>query len=512
LTAKKERILEGIRTGSDDYIVKPFKVDELLVKIESIFKRIESRREEALVQKGSLTDYNLDEILHLCTKEAFSGELVLSHAEEEGIVHLEKGEITEIKYLEYDEDQALDMIRKWDTGSFILRPKTLKIKSRRKVKRDTKASFRSFDASKAVQIADDTWWVGRRMTDSLLQTNVFLRQFKGRPKTINYLFNPGPLSDYPVISQKILSVIKDMANIHVYNLNQQDTFVTQNVQFIKKSSPKAICCTTEGNWRLLATYDISEKGVKFVNKLKDWQVKLATTHEITYISSPFCPTRSSFLTYDCSTRVLFSSELFSGIINREDHPSFWYKEKHMDGIIAYHQLHMPTRNAMRYTLQSIKKLNPPPLIIAPLYGTLIKDQYVKEVIDVLYELPVGSDLLHIESTPEQKALYLQAANEILKASYAIFTKERITQKLKEDDRLNNLCLIEYDSVTSIARMPERVVEQLISVITMGETEALANQLKSAALKAVVSRKLPPVSLGRDATEAIVMAPKQIFKS
>ena len=56
LTAKKERILEGIQIGSDDYIVKPFKVDELLVKIKSIFHRIESRREEALVQKGSLKD------------------------------------------------------------------------------------------------------------------------------------------------------------------------------------------------------------------------------------------------------------------------------------------------------------------------------------------------------------------------------------------------------------------------------------------------------------------------
>jgi DNA-binding response OmpR family regulator len=68
LTAKKERILEGIQTGSDDYIVKPFKVDELLVKIKSIFQRIESRREEALVQKGTLRDYNLDEILELCMR------------------------------------------------------------------------------------------------------------------------------------------------------------------------------------------------------------------------------------------------------------------------------------------------------------------------------------------------------------------------------------------------------------------------------------------------------------
>ena len=511
LTAKRERILEGIQTGSDDYIVKPFKVDELLVKIQSIFQRIESRREEALVQKGTLNYYNLDEILELCMNEAFSGELVLRNGENEGIIYLEKGEISRINLLDHDEDQALDSLRKWNKGSFVLRPKTIKIKSK---KRSKSKLYRDkpVDLILPVQIARDTWWTGRRNPDSLLQTNVFLRQFKSGQKLINYLFNPGPISDYSVISQKIAAVLDDVSNIHVYNLNQQDAYVTQNVQFIKKANPKAICVTTEGNWRLLAAYDISEKNVKYVNKMKDWRVKLATQHELAYISAPFCPARSTFLTYDLETRVLFCGELFSGILDRKNYSSFWMEDEHLDGILAYHQLHMPASNAIRYVLQGIRQLDPPPLMVAPLYGNLIRGDYVNEVIDHLDNLQVGSDLLHIKSTPEQAAMYLEAANEILESAYEIFTKEKVTKKLSADDRMQKLCRIEDSQVRYLNHQSGRVLEQMINMIVIGENENLSNQLKSEALKAVVSRKLPPISIGRDTTESMVKIPRNIFRN
>ena len=511
LTAKKERIIEGIQTGSDDYIVKPFKVDELLVKIKSIFQRIESRREEALVQKGTLSDYNLDEILELCMRDAFSGELVLRNGDDEGNIVLEKGEISIISLLDHDEDQALDSLRKWNKGSFVLRPKTIKLRSK---KRNKLKSFRDkpVDLMLPVQIAKNTWWTGRRNPDSLLQTNVFLRQYKSGHKLINYLFNPGPISDYSVISQKIAAVLDDVSNIHVYNLNQQDAYVTQNVQFIKKANSKAICVTTEGNWRLLAAYDINEKNVKYVNKMKDWRVKLATQHEIVYISAPFCPARSTFLTYDLSTRVLFCGELFSGILDRENYTSFWMEDEHLDGILAYHQLHMPASNAIRYVLQSIRQLDPAPLIIAPLYGNLIRGEYVTDVIDELDNLQVGSDLLHIKTTPEQAALYLEAANEILQKAYQIFTKEKVSKKLSADDRMQKLCRIEDDRVRSLNHQRGRVLEQMINIIVIGEHESYSNQLKSEALKAVVSRKLPPISIGRDTTESMVKIPRNIFRN
>ncbi len=514
LTAKKERLLEGIQTGSDDYIVKPFKVDELLVKIKAIFHRIESRREEALVQKGTLTEYNLDEILELCMKDAFSGELVLRNSDGEGVVYLEKGDVSKINYKDLTEDEALDSLRKWSKGNFILRPKTIKIKSKKRIAEVSKKEEQkdSTDLATPVKIADYTYWVGRRNKDSLLQTNVFLRMFKSGQKEINYLFNPGPISDYPVISQKISSLIDDVKNIHVYNLNQQDAYITQNVQFLKKSNPKAICVTTEGNWRLIAANDINEKNVKYINKMKDWRVKLATQHELIYISAPFCPAGSTFFTYDKTSRILFSGELFSGILSREHNQSLWMEDAHLDGILAYHQLHMPANNAVRYAIQNIKQVDPQPQIIAPLYGSLIRGEKVSMVIEKLYHLTVGSDLLHIESTPEQSSLYQEAANEIYNTAIEMFSKEKVTKKINMDDRLPSLLQIVNNEIKVISRQPERVIEYMVTTLITDESENYANQLKSAALNAVISRKLPPISLGRDTTESMVKIPKKIFNN
>ncbi len=514
LTAKKERLLEGIQTGSDDYIVKPFKVDELLVKIKAIFHRIESRREEALVQKGTLTEYNLDEILELCMKDAFSGELVLRNGDEEGIFNLEKGDVSKINYKDMAEDEALDSLRKWSKGNFILRPKTLKIKSKKKVigvpKKEKPTD--NTDLNTPVQIEDETYWIGRRNRDSLLQTNVFLRRFRSGQKEINYLFNPGPLSDYSVISQKLSSLIGDMKNIHVYNLNQQDAHITQNVQFLKKSNPKAICVTTEGNWRLIVAHDINEKNVKYINKMKDWRVKLATQHEIIYISAPFCPAGSTFFTYDKSTRILFSGELFSGILSREHNQSLWMEDSHLDGILAYHQLHMPANNAVRYAIQNIKQIDPHPLIIAPLYGSLISGNKVPMVIEKLYHLTVGSDLLHIESTPEQSSLYQEAANDIYIKAIEIFSKEKVLKKINTDDRIASFLQIDKEGIKILSRQPERVIEYIVTTLTTNESETHINQLKSVALNAIISRKLPPISMGRDTTESMVKIPKKIFKN
>jgi hypothetical protein len=53
---------------------------------------------------------------------------------------------------------------------------------------------------------------------------------------------------------------------------------------------------------------------------------------------------------------------------------------------------------------------------------------------------------------------------------------------------------------------------MINMIVIGENESLSNQLKSEALKAVVSRKLPPISIGRDTTESMVKIPRNIFRN
>jgi two-component system OmpR family response regulator len=95
LTAKnqKEDILEGFRSGADDYITKPFSMEELLYRIEAILRR--SMGNISLVKKGDL--YNIgeysfnplkqllifkDKTTKLTTKESELLELLCRHGNE----------------------------------------------------------------------------------------------------------------------------------------------------------------------------------------------------------------------------------------------------------------------------------------------------------------------------------------------------------------------------------------------------------------------------------------------
>jgi DNA-binding response OmpR family regulator len=95
LTAKnqKEDVLEGFRSGADDYITKPFSMEELLYRIEAILRR--SAGNSSLVKKED--SYNIGEysfnplkqlLIHkekptkLTTKESELLELLCRHGNE----------------------------------------------------------------------------------------------------------------------------------------------------------------------------------------------------------------------------------------------------------------------------------------------------------------------------------------------------------------------------------------------------------------------------------------------
>jgi len=83
LTAKnlKQDVIEGFKSGADDYLTKPFSMEELVYRIEAILRRSSKREDEARMDHYTIGEFTFDVAKQLLTFKEQSRKLTTKESE-----------------------------------------------------------------------------------------------------------------------------------------------------------------------------------------------------------------------------------------------------------------------------------------------------------------------------------------------------------------------------------------------------------------------------------------------
>jgi len=344
------------------------------------------------------------------------------------------------------------------------------------------------DLNGPVEISDGVHWVGTG-SKSFLSRNSYLRTFSGAGKNLNLLIDPGPPVDLDTISRKVIEVIDDLKRLNMIFINHQDPDVVGNVAYLSKMNPQSYILATEDTWRLVSLFGLDPKSFKAVERFNNYRVAFPTGQRLQFVPTPFCHFRGACMLYDLESRILFTGDLLGGIASM----GLYATENSWAGIKAFHQLYMPSNDALKLAVQRIRALSPAPLMLAPQHGGIITGELMELFLKRLEELPVGLDI--ISSIREKLPLLLQAVNEIFVASRSILGAEhveKVMRSFQSDGSYPSFFALSRDNqVLEIKGEPLEVMEALVKILFRGIDTRQKSLLTTRIFRILMERNLPP---------------------
>ena len=343
-----------------------------------------------------------------------------------------------------------------------------------------------------MQVVEDCYMVGRRNPHSLLQCNTYLRTFRGgRGGDLHWCVDPGSQIDYPEVRANLLTHIGSLRELKLFSLNHQDPDVVGNLQHLTEANDSMIGLVSEDTWRLARHMGGRPKTLHYANRLKGNVIKLPEGHRIRTVPTPFCHFRGAIAYYDLETGVLFTGDLFGGL-NEPGRMQLLADEEDWPGIAIFHQIYMPSHDALSYAIQQIRALDPPVRMIAPQHGFVLVGAFMHDVMERLENLPVGMDRLPSELDEECMDAYRAVFHEVIDLTTERLGRLEVLRRLRaldEDHELTECIRVATDHVELIAQ-GIRALPLLVDVLAKDQPEGLRNGLKSVVLRQCQRRDVP----------------------
>lgn len=347
--------------------------------------------------------------------------------------------------------------------------------------------MRQYDLTKAVEISDGIHWVGNG-TKTFLSRNSYLLCYNGSGKNNSLVIDPGPVVDVDVLIHKVTEVLGSVSKVNAVFMNHQDPDVVGNAPFLARSNPHMLMLATEDTWRLVCLSGLDATKFRAVERFKNLRIVMPTGHKIQFVPTPFCHFRGACMLYDLNSRILFSGDFMGGIAATQ----LFATRANWPGIKAFHQLYMPSNEAIRLAVQRIRELQPAPLMIAPQHGAIIQAEDIPFFLDMMENLQVGLDIITTfdKIMPEMIA----GLNEIIATVRKALGEESVTKTMRmfhADGSYPAIFTLASDgNITEIKGDPMESIEALIRMFFRNCDEYQKSVLKSIILKILILRNLP----------------------
>ncbi len=347
-----------------------------------------------------------------------------------------------------------------------------------------------------LEVRPQCWMVGYRNPASLLQCNTYIRSFDGGSSPLHVCVDPGSQFDYPVIEANIRQLLGDVGEVRAFSVNHQDPDVIGNAGYFCQANPNIGMVVTEEVWRLAQHLKLQPHRVHFANAARSSRMVLGDQHPWQLVPTPFCHFRGAMAFYDPEIRTLFSGDLFGGL-NRLGQVHLVAEEADWMGIAQFHQIYMPTREALRYAVRQIRALAPAIDVIAPQHGHIITGDLIPLFLERMHELLVGFDLLAVELDADYVGRYQEVLYRMMGRAAATMGPEEVLDRVSANapgDGLEQLVRIQGLEV-KIEREGYSVVAKIFARLTLREPPEFANELRSEVLAACTDVEAPIPSIG-----------------
>ena len=332
--------------------------------------------------------------------------------------------------------------------------------------------------SKIYEIKENFFMIRSEEPD--FHRNIYVRKFTDGIKTVNMIFDPGTKLDIPLLIDSLKDLIGGVHNIDIIFISHQDPDVSSNVTTLINSAPKAIVLGSIDTWRLVKMYGIPEKRYYSIEDFKGDTILIKRTgHKIKFVPARYCHFRGSMMLYDIEAGILFTGDFLGGLNTKKNREDIYANEESWEGISIFHQIYMPSSEAVRETINTIGKLDPIPEIIAPHHGDVIKGQFIAEFLHRLSKMEVGVDVL-LKRKPEMENVTV-ALNEFLqymKENHA-FHYPQFMEKLKNPGEFTLPFVFKEDLITETKLSSEETITYLYNTLKEAMPESVFQDVKTA---------------------------------